>query len=187
MYRMIPFIQNQSYKKFMDTHICLLYRHITCTHMNGLNTIFIPVVTSGKEEEQKSLLKGIPTVSHVFNSEKDLKKILHFYTCKLVAVRLPLNYSCFFTCVCSIFNICKGSVCPCASKHSFWTWHYHISRTWTQSTEFGAVTQEHLWLSCTAQLPDPLDRWTVPQAGVTSRGVTCTQQALTCEQCLSSV
>ena len=64
MYRMIPFIQNQSYKKFMDKHICLLYRHITCTHMNGLNTIFIPVVTSGKEEEQKSLLKGIPTVSH---------------------------------------------------------------------------------------------------------------------------
>ena len=73
-------------QKFMDTH------------MNGLHTNFIPVVTSGKEEEQKSLLKGIPTVSLVSNREKDLKKILHFYTCKLEVVRLPLNYSCFFMC-----------------------------------------------------------------------------------------
>ena len=91
-------------------------------------------------------------VSLVSNSEKALKKMLHFYTCKLVVMRLPLNYSCFFMCVWSISNICKASVCPRASKHSFWMWHYYTSRTWTQSTEFGDVTQEHLWLSCTVQL-----------------------------------
>lgn len=74
----------------MDTHICLLYRTYMHTH---------EWATSGKEEEQKSLLKEIPTVSLVSNSEKALKKMLHFYTCKLVVMRLPLNYSCFFMCV----------------------------------------------------------------------------------------